>query len=56
MSGQIYPRFWHADDWSENRRTLKRQFVQGGYEGKTYAVVSASWGVGVEEVRAIGEV
>ena len=55
-SGQIYPCCWHADDWSGNRRTLQRQFLRGGYERQTHAVVYASRGVGVEDIGSIGEV
>ena len=56
MSDQIYPGCCHTDDWSGNRKTLQRQFVQGGYERQTHAVVPASWGVYVEEVGSIGKV
>ena len=55
MSCQIYPSFWNVDDWSGNRRTLHRQFLQGSYERKIHAVVLASQGVCVEEVGDIGK-
>ena len=54
VSGQICPRFFHADDWTGNQQTLQRQFVRGFYELQTHDVVSDYWESVLKRLKPLG--